>query len=64
MKRYFAGKITSISRQVSHDSLLGVFVVICQSLMDESEMTRTQMETHYRSENGHSAWDALRDATS
>jgi hypothetical protein len=26
-------------------------------------MIRTQMGTHYRSENSHSAWDALYDTT-
>jgi hypothetical protein len=44
--------------------LLGVSADICQrALVDESRMIRTQMAMHSRSENGHSAWDALYDTT-
>jgi hypothetical protein len=55
-------KFTAISRQFSPDLLLGVSAGIFQTaLVDESGMIRTHMQTHNRSENGRSAWDALCD---
>jgi hypothetical protein len=42
---------------ISPASLLGVFVVYCQRvLVDESEMIRTQMGTHNKSEIVADAW--------
>jgi hypothetical protein len=52
----------AISRQASHDSLLGVSAGIChRALVDETAMIINQM--HNRSENGRSAWDTLYDTT-
>jgi hypothetical protein len=57
-------KFTAISHQVSHDSLLGVSVGICnKALGDESVTITTQLETENRSEDWRSAWDALYDTT-
>jgi hypothetical protein len=51
-----SAKFTSISRQVSPDSLLNVSAGMCQiPLVDESGKIRTQMERYNRSENGFSA---------
>jgi hypothetical protein len=53
-------KFATISCQVSPDLLLRVSAGTCQkALVDESGIIRTQMGMHNRSENGHSAWDAL-----
>jgi hypothetical protein len=57
-------KLTDISRQVPLCFAIGVSAGICQrALVDESGMIRTQMVTHNRSGNGHSAWDVLYDTT-
>jgi hypothetical protein len=56
-------KLTYIPRPVS-SSLLGVCAGICHTtLVDESEMIRTQMGMHNRSENCQSTWDTVYDTT-
>jgi hypothetical protein len=46
-----SAKFTAISSQVSPDSVLGVLAGTCQkALVDETEIIRTQMGTHNRSE--------------
>jgi hypothetical protein len=42
------------------------FVVLClhqTALVDESEMIKTQVGTHSKSESARTAWDALYDTT-
>jgi hypothetical protein len=54
-----SAKFKNIRRQLP-GSLLGVSAgVRRRGLVDESGMTRTQMGKHSRSENDHSAWDAV-----
>jgi hypothetical protein len=46
-------------------SLLGVYAGICQrATVDESQMIGNETGTRNRSENGHSEWYALYNATS
>jgi hypothetical protein len=57
-------KFTDIYRQISPTLLPGVSAGICQrALVDESGITRTEIETNNRSENGYSTWKTSYDIT-
>jgi hypothetical protein len=61
---YLITKRQNPEDQGSLTSLLGVSNGYCQRiLVDESEIARTQMGTHNRSENGRNVWGALYDIT-